>query len=125
MSTPSVQLNPDLRARLARLHRHYIALWPSSPATIPAPPFPAPAELSLPAAQDYLVTHLLGGPEAAAAEGGQAWKRVFWRRVVKAVEQGQVERAGRGEDVTDEVGGQNKKECKKGAPPSLTASGPN
>lgn len=105
MSIPDPPLDPALHAHLARLHRHYLALSPSSPSLLPSPPFPSPAQLSTPAAQAYLAHHLLdpagsAGPEAA---GGEAWKRVFWRRVVKAIEQGLAERVAEGEDVSDEV----------------------
>lgn len=94
--------------QLPLLLRHYAALSPSSPAHLPAPPFPSSRQLSLPATQQYLVDHLLAHDQVQAqAEeetGGAAWKRVFWRRVVKGVEEGFAERRADGDDqVDDEV----------------------
>lgn len=91
--------------QLPLLLRHYAALSPSSPAHLP---FPSSRQLSLPATQQYLVDHLLAHDQVQAqAEeetGGAAWKRVFWRRVVKGVEEGFAERRAEGDDqVDDEV----------------------
>lgn len=92
--------------QLPLLLRHYAALSPSSPALLPAPPFPTSRQLSLPTTQQWLVDHLLQHDQQQQDEerGGAAWKKVFWRRVVKAVEQGFDERRAEGDDqVDDEV----------------------
>ncbi|GAA5933254.1 hypothetical protein JCM3775_002586 [Rhodotorula graminis] len=91
--------------QLPLLLRHYAALSPSSPALLPAPPFPTSRQLSLPTTQQWLVDHLLehDRDQQDGERGGAAWKKVFWRRVVKAVEDGfDVRRADGDEQVDDE-----------------------
>lgn len=86
----------------------YSALSPSTPALIPSPPFPSPRLLSLPSTQTWIVDHILATEppdqdDAADEDGAALWKKVFWRRVVKGVEEGFALRAAEGEDVADEV----------------------
>ncbi|GAA5999391.1 uncharacterized protein JCM10292_001256 [Rhodotorula paludigena] len=90
--------------QLALLQRHYAALSPSSPALLPSPPFPAPSTLSLPATQQFLVDRLLGHDQTLGDErGAHDWKRLFWRRVTKGIEQGFSERSAQGDvEVDDE-----------------------
>ncbi|BGP14135.1 hypothetical protein JCM10213_002432 [Rhodosporidiobolus nylandii] len=91
---------------LPLLLRHYAALSPTTPALLPSPPFPSSAELSRAHTQQWLVDHLLSDDDGQGedAEGARAWKKVFWRRVVKSLEEGFEERrlAGEGEAVDDE-----------------------
>lgn len=91
--------------QLALLQRHYAALSPSSPALLPSPPFPAPSTLSLPATQQFLADRLLGHDQTLGDErGAHDWKRLFWRRVTKGIEQGFSERRAQGDaEVDDEV----------------------
>lgn len=93
---------------LSRLARHYSAISPSVPAQIPSPPFPSPEHLSTAACQQWLVHHLLTPSstpyrELAEEEGGASWRKSFWRRVLKAVEEGFALRESRGESIGDEV----------------------
>ncbi|GAA5915163.1 hypothetical protein JCM8208_002156 [Rhodotorula glutinis] len=90
--------------QLPLLLRHYAALSPSSPALVPAPPFPTSRHLSLPTTQQWLVDHLLKHEQDQQDEerGGAAWKKVFWRRVVKAVEEGFDERRADGDEQVDD-----------------------
>ncbi|BGP38208.1 hypothetical protein JCM10449v2_002137 [Rhodotorula kratochvilovae] len=89
--------------QLPLLLRHYAALSPSSPALLPAPPFPTARELSLPHTQQWLVDHLLAHDAQEPDAGGQAWKKGFWRRVVKGVEEGFDQRRNEGDpQVEDE-----------------------
>ncbi|GAA5839700.1 hypothetical protein JCM11251_002566 [Rhodosporidiobolus azoricus] len=90
---------------LALLLRHYSALSPTSPNLLPSPPFPSSVYLSLPQTQQWLVQHLLGGDRttSAADDGARTWKKVFWRRAVKGIEEGFELRRGEGdEQVEDE-----------------------
>lgn len=91
--------------QLLQLAKHYAALSPTTPSLIPSPPFPSARELSLPRTQDWLVAHLLSSDNDDEDLSGQAWKKVFWRRVVKGIEQGFEERTAEGGEleVEDEV----------------------
>lgn len=92
-----------MSTQLLQLQRYYAALSPATPSLIPSPPFPTARELSLPSTQAGLVEHLLANAEDEV--GGSAWRRVWWRRVVKGIEQGFEERKAEGEseEVEDEV----------------------
>ena len=112
MSTPF----ETTELQLLKLSRHYASLSPSTPSLIPSPPFPSSEALSRPATQSWLAEQLLAAPRSsqkdlegeAGAEndgiGAGAWKKVFWRRVVKGIEEGFELRRDRGESVEDEVG---------------------
>ncbi|GAA6051540.1 hypothetical protein JCM3770_000405 [Rhodotorula araucariae] len=88
--------------QLALLLRHYAALSPSSPALLPAPPFPSARDLSLPHTQQWLVDHLLAHDVQEVDAGGHTWKRGFWRRIVKGVEEGFDERRAVGDTQVDD-----------------------
>jgi len=86
---------------LCLLQRHYAALSPTTSSLIPSPPFPTARELSAPSTQQWLVDNLLVDEEELS---GQAWKKVFWRRIVKNIEEGFEERRREGdEEVEEEV----------------------
>lgn len=89
---------------LLLLKRYYAALSPTTPSLIPCPPFPDARTLSLPETQSLLVGELLNDMEVTGASS--AWKKVFWRRVVKGIEEGyELRRQDPAEKVTveDEV----------------------
>ncbi|GAA5992484.1 hypothetical protein JCM10908_000842 [Rhodotorula pacifica] len=94
-------LDHELERDLARLLKHYAALSPSSPTLIPSPPFPAARDLSTPAAQQWLVDHLLPH-DRAQEEGARGWKKAFWRRVVKGIEVGFEERRAQGDEAVED-----------------------
>lgn len=86
---------------LPLLLRHYASLTPTVPALLPSPPFPSSAFLSLPSTQQYLVDHLLSQGQD---EGAQQWRRSFWKRVVRGIEDGTEERRKAGDEaIEDEV----------------------
>ena len=88
---------------LASLLKHYAALSPSSPTLIHTPPFPSPRDLSTPAAQQWIVDHLLA-LDQTQQDGARAWKKAFWSRVVKGVEVGFEQRRAEGDEaIEDEV----------------------
>jgi hypothetical protein len=88
---------------LASLHKHYAAVSPSSPTHIPSPPFPSPRDLSTPAAQQWIVDHLLALNQTQQ-DGARAWRKAFWSRVVKGIEVGFAQRRAEGDEaVEDEV----------------------
>lgn len=91
------------------LLKHFRSLSPTTPALIPSPsPFPSAAQLSLPASQAYLVQHFLAdgsdGQLTDDENGAAGWRRLFWRRVVRACEEGlALRRDESGLDLEDEV----------------------
>ncbi|KAL8280996.1 hypothetical protein RQP46_006675 [Phenoliferia psychrophenolica] len=91
---------------LPLLLKHYLFLSPTTPAQIPSPPWPTPAELSLPSSQAFLVSNFLSNEAQSVSEeeeaGAAGWRRIFWRRVVRDVEDGFAMRSQSGEDVGDE-----------------------
>lgn len=88
---------------LARLLKHYAALSPASPISIPSPPFLAATDLSKPMTQQWLVQHLLP-LDQTQQDGARGWKKAFWRRIVNGIEAGFDERRTRGDGaVEDEV----------------------
>lgn len=90
--------------QLLRLKRHYSALSPTTPSLIPSSSFPTPAQLSKVSTQAWLVEHLLAASVEGETESAAAWKKVFWRRVVKGIEEGFEIRKNEGDaEVEDEV----------------------
>ncbi|KAM0755984.1 hypothetical protein T439DRAFT_17368 [Meredithblackwellia eburnea MCA 4105] len=124
-SVPGTTQRPtQISRQLALVAKHYASLSPSTPALLPSPPFPSNEELSLPETQSWLVDNLLNresvvhrnerrvrettdeGSELEDAEledeSASMWKKVFWRRVAKGIEEGYSTRASGGVDVNDE-----------------------
>jgi hypothetical protein len=100
------------RMQLPTLLKHYASLSPSTPALLRSPPFPTPLQLCRPETQAWLVDNLLPSSSNELQdekaldeehEGGESWKKVFWRRVVKGVEEGFEVRKTQGESIEDEV----------------------
>ncbi|GAA5951565.1 hypothetical protein JCM8115_005182 [Rhodotorula mucilaginosa] len=86
---------------LASLLKHYAAVSPSSPTLIPSPPFPSPRDLSTPAAQQWIVDHLLALNQTQQ-DGARAWKKAFWSRVVKGIEVGFAQRRAEGDEAVED-----------------------
>ncbi|GAA5968256.1 hypothetical protein JCM3765_000866 [Sporobolomyces pararoseus] len=92
----STAINKDLSLLL----KHYSALTPSIPSFIPSPsPFPDSKTLSLPQTQQWIVRNLLpldnpdneeenGQEEVIVSDSSWNWKKSFWKRVVKGIEEG-------------------------------------
>ncbi|GAA5875635.1 hypothetical protein JCM8547_000896 [Rhodosporidiobolus lusitaniae] len=90
-----------LEHSLPLLLRHDAALSPSTPSLIPSPPFPPPSTLSLPQTQQWIVDHLIKHNQDEG--GAEQWRKGFWKRVVKGIEEGFEERRKDGdENVEDE-----------------------
>lgn len=90
---------------LALLIRHYSALSPSTPNLIPSPPFPSSPFLSLPSTQQYLVSNLITRDPVSSDEamgGGRQWKKSFWKRIVRGIEEGFEIRSSRGDRGVEE-----------------------
>lgn len=82
---------------LAYLSKLYAAFSPSIPTLIPSPPFPTPRELSYASTQEFLVNLI----EQDKSSEPSIWKKLFWRRVVKGIEEGFQSRS-KDEDIEDE-----------------------
>ncbi|GAA5912811.1 hypothetical protein JCM6882_000435 [Rhodosporidiobolus microsporus] len=93
-----------MEQQLPLLLRHYSALSPTSAALLPSPPFPLPTQLSQTQTQEWLVEHLLCADSEAgeADEGARTWRKVFWRRTVKAIEEGFEERRRLGDELVED-----------------------
>ncbi|ORY79734.1 hypothetical protein BCR35DRAFT_94231 [Leucosporidium creatinivorum] len=90
-----------MSSSLLLLQRHYAALSPTTASLIPSPPFPTSRDLSAPQTQQWLVDNLLSS-DGDEEPSGQAWKKVFWRRVVKGIEEGFQERRNEGDAEVEE-----------------------
>jgi len=98
---------------LSLLLKHYSALSPTVPSLLPNPSrFPSSKTLSLATTQQWLVENLLPLDQDQDLNqvgqrngSGSMWKKSFWKRVVKGIEQGFEERRiEEGEEsVQDEV----------------------
>ena len=90
---------------LQLLKRHYYAQSPSIPSLIPYRPFPSAIELCKPATQDWLVDNVLHDDSPDSKQiATQPWAAAFWKRVVKGIEQGFLQRReGQDQSVEDEV----------------------
>ncbi|GAA5971590.1 hypothetical protein JCM11641_000653 [Rhodosporidiobolus odoratus] len=93
-------MNDDLKLLL----KHYSSLSPSSAALVPSPPFPSPTNLSQPKTQQWLVDHLLQSDRWREddQEGARSWRKVFWKRVVKGIEDGLEARRDAGDEAVDD-----------------------
>lgn len=113
-------MSQSITSSLISLAKHYHALSPTTPFLIPSPtPFLDPVVLSHPDVQSALIELILGaaptdviwrvesdaeGEGEEEEEGTRLWKRLFWKRVVGAIETGFSTRHGIDDDITDEVG---------------------
>lgn len=89
-----------LRSVGMSLTRHYHALAPVL-ARIPPAAFPDPAHLSK--SQDALIKSTLDLEHPNAhSPTAQTWRRLFWRRMIRIIEQGFTAREAQGEDIQDE-----------------------
>lgn len=76
-------------AALRLLLKHYDARYPSAASLVP---LPCPRSLCKWSTQEWLVQHLIA-PERRrllcdSELGATEWRKVFWKRVVAAIEQG-------------------------------------
>ncbi|KAK4704815.1 protein-lysine N-methyltransferase EEF2KMT, partial [Phenoliferia sp. Uapishka_3] len=100
-------MDAETADNLKVLLKHFLSLSPTTPALIPSPPFPSPEQLSLPTTQEWLINNFLPNEsEDLGVEeelGAAGWRRVFWRRVERGLEDGFVVRAAKlKSDLEDE-----------------------
>lgn len=81
-------MDPSLLEHLLHVRRLYSAQSPSSPAKIQSPPLPNLHTLCLPEVQQWLVDYLVQDPHLVKWPGSKNWRRAFWKRVVKEMEEG-------------------------------------
>ncbi|GAA5900481.1 uncharacterized protein JCM6883_002859 [Sporobolomyces salmoneus] len=95
-------MDPTTKRSLSLLLKHYAALSPSTAALLPSPPFPSSQTLSLSSTQRWIVNNLLS-LDQDNPENGSVWKKGFWKRIVRGIEEGFEERrAEEGEESVED-----------------------